>query len=82
MKDALKVCSENDLDDMIKKGFFKNVTKTLLKSLLSNLNFNFGQYLLNKICNCPYLYRVSTECSQYRILFASMRIYEPFYLEL
>jgi len=78
---ALKVCSENDLDDMIKKGVFKNVSETLLKSLLSNPNFNFGQYLLNKICSCLYAHRNSTRCSQYRELFNSIRNYAPLYLE-
>lgn len=79
--DVFKNCSENDLEDMIDGGNLKNINKKQLKSLLNNPNINFGQYIIMKICSCPFMLRNSTRCSQYRVLFSSIRNYEPLYLE-
>lgn len=79
--ETLKNCSENELDDLIARGVFKHINEDQLKALLSNPNFNFGQYILIKICSCPFVHRNSARCSQYRVLIASIRNYEPLYLE-
>ena len=39
---VLMNCSENELEDMIDRGFLKNINEEQLKSLLSNPNFDIS----------------------------------------
>ena len=74
---VLPNCSENDLEDMIDRGFLKNINEEQLKSLLSNPNFDISLLALEELCDCPYTSGGSIKTTQYQNVFNLIKIYQP-----